>query len=489
MQGVILAAGKGTRLHPITATRTKAMAPVAGKPIVARVLDTDLTYDQFCTTLVQHVLPDLLTSRHGPRAVLDEMAEELMVLTRCRDLGIDVGQDELLKKENELDREIRTRSGGRQRLADIIKEQGQSVAEFRAGLLHELRKDHLANHRLGGTLPDDEHQRHNQIKLVIAKMLGEANLVYGLPVEEQPNPPQLAEGVVATVDGHPISRLQFGRQLAVRLPSDEVREYLGRECQIGLMARRGATLDDAALREELGRMRKLWDVERLVQREVEWETVGFDDRFRALFKLPVTDAPGSRFHRGLFGLVRQMRGSVTEPETRQEYQDGLANRFGPHVIATDIKIGFEQERNPFRRQGGATRTRREAVDLAHRVVSQVSANVPFDRVVASIRARRTDQGQPDPTFTATRIRVFQDKDEGGLWNDVKDLADGELSAPIERLAEIHVVRREQPGSGHTYDELGELLVDYVARQKARQWLDESLRDPNRVRVRWPMPAP
>ncbi len=39
-QGVILAAGKGTRLHPLTATRTKAMAPVAGKPIVARVLET-----------------------------------------------------------------------------------------------------------------------------------------------------------------------------------------------------------------------------------------------------------------------------------------------------------------------------------------------------------------------------------------------------------------------------------------------------------------
>ncbi|CAN5582798.1 hypothetical protein BH10CHL1_BH10CHL1_04940 [soil metagenome] len=39
-QGVILAAGKGTRLYPLTATRTKAMAPVAGKPIVARVLET-----------------------------------------------------------------------------------------------------------------------------------------------------------------------------------------------------------------------------------------------------------------------------------------------------------------------------------------------------------------------------------------------------------------------------------------------------------------
>ncbi|MCB0061457.1 MAG: nucleotidyltransferase family protein, partial [Caldilineaceae bacterium] len=39
MQGIILAAGKGTRLQPVTPARTKAMAPVAGKPIVARVLD------------------------------------------------------------------------------------------------------------------------------------------------------------------------------------------------------------------------------------------------------------------------------------------------------------------------------------------------------------------------------------------------------------------------------------------------------------------
>lgn len=39
MQGVILAAGKGKRLHPITTQRTKAMAPVAGKPMVARVVD------------------------------------------------------------------------------------------------------------------------------------------------------------------------------------------------------------------------------------------------------------------------------------------------------------------------------------------------------------------------------------------------------------------------------------------------------------------
>lgn len=39
MQGVILAAGQGSRLQPITLTRSKAMVPILGKPIVERVME------------------------------------------------------------------------------------------------------------------------------------------------------------------------------------------------------------------------------------------------------------------------------------------------------------------------------------------------------------------------------------------------------------------------------------------------------------------
>ena len=39
MQSVILAAGKGSRLHPITTDRSKAMLPILGKPIVERVME------------------------------------------------------------------------------------------------------------------------------------------------------------------------------------------------------------------------------------------------------------------------------------------------------------------------------------------------------------------------------------------------------------------------------------------------------------------
>ncbi len=39
MQGVVLAAGKGSRLQPITRHRSKAMVPILGKPIVERVME------------------------------------------------------------------------------------------------------------------------------------------------------------------------------------------------------------------------------------------------------------------------------------------------------------------------------------------------------------------------------------------------------------------------------------------------------------------
>jgi glucose-1-phosphate thymidylyltransferase len=40
MQAVILAAGKGSRLNPITLRRSKAMVPILGKPIVERVMES-----------------------------------------------------------------------------------------------------------------------------------------------------------------------------------------------------------------------------------------------------------------------------------------------------------------------------------------------------------------------------------------------------------------------------------------------------------------
>ncbi|MCH5375967.1 MAG: NTP transferase domain-containing protein, partial [Planctomycetes bacterium] len=39
MQAVVLAAGHGTRLHPVTLGRSKAMCPVVGRPLVAWAIE------------------------------------------------------------------------------------------------------------------------------------------------------------------------------------------------------------------------------------------------------------------------------------------------------------------------------------------------------------------------------------------------------------------------------------------------------------------
>jgi glucose-1-phosphate thymidylyltransferase len=54
MQAVILAAGRGKRLHPFTLVRSKAMLPVVGKPFIARILDRFIENSIFQCVIVHN---------------------------------------------------------------------------------------------------------------------------------------------------------------------------------------------------------------------------------------------------------------------------------------------------------------------------------------------------------------------------------------------------------------------------------------------------
>ena len=85
MQGVILAAGKGSRLHPITTTRSKAMLPVLGRPIVERVMET-LHRNGVQEFIVVVSEPDSDVARYF--ATESELGAEIQIVCQHERLGM-----------------------------------------------------------------------------------------------------------------------------------------------------------------------------------------------------------------------------------------------------------------------------------------------------------------------------------------------------------------------------------------------------------------
>ena len=56
MKAVLLAAGRGTRLQPITNAISKQMIKIAGKPLLEYIIDdlVDHGYDEICIVIGHH---------------------------------------------------------------------------------------------------------------------------------------------------------------------------------------------------------------------------------------------------------------------------------------------------------------------------------------------------------------------------------------------------------------------------------------------------
>ena len=79
---MVLAAGLGTRMRPLTDKMPKPMVPVAGKPLLDHVLDRLAEADVATAVVNVHYLPDQIVqhvkTRQAPRVVISD--ERDMVL-------------------------------------------------------------------------------------------------------------------------------------------------------------------------------------------------------------------------------------------------------------------------------------------------------------------------------------------------------------------------------------------------------------------------
>lgn len=454
------------------------------KGVVAIVGGKRLTFEGFCTAAAQQARMDLRQSRSGPRSVLEQLIEEELVRQECRRLGLSVSQAEVNARWSKIDRRLRMDSNGARTLRDVIREQRMTEREFIEQLWHILRKERIAvqPQYLGKTLPDHEATRLRQVGIVIATVRKKTIVKYGVETREHVDarlkPDPLPRGQVATVNGVPITEQAFGRALVLRLPGDKVREYLDRECKTALMTLQGVKLSDAELDQEIDHLRKLWPLERELQREEIWRTVSFKDRFGTQFGMSEEEVRKSRYSRGLLGLVRSQRAKVTEEEVRTVFDMEKQGRYGAHILVTDVKISFAQKKALL---GDRLRSLREALALARNVARRQAEGTPFEKIVADINAKR------DSTFRGQRIRLYSTDRDRVLYNQAARMRDGDVSSPFETLAEVHVLRREGMRPARTLPEVRPHVRELIARRKARQWIEERIRDPQYVRIAWPIP--
>jgi hypothetical protein len=409
----------------------------------------------------------------------------VMVKQEADRLGIVVTEADVKALYDQWDTKLRRDSNGERTLKETIREQNTTEREFIEQIWHLLRKERIAEHPqyLGKSLPKHEHTRLRQIGIVIGKVREKTDVKYGIWIvdhtEARTRPDKLPAGVVATVNGTPITMLEWGRALVLRLPGHQVREYLDTECKTALMNAEGIRISDEDLDKELEHLEQLWPLERELQREEIWRTVAFKDRVESQFNMSLEDIKKSRYTRGLLGLVVRMRADVTEAKVLEDFEKNKDGLYGSHLLVSDIQISFAQKEGLM--AGTGVRTRREALEMAHRILRQHATGVPFEKIMADVNNRR------DPTVRGRRIRLYKTQGDQLVYTEAARIQDGDVTTPFETLSEVHVMRREGVRPARTLEEVRPYVREVIARREARAWIDERVKDPKYVRVTWPLP--
>ena len=442
-----------------------------------------LTYEGFCLAAAQQALGEMKRQRSGARQVLEQLLEEAMVRQACQQLGIDVTVAEMQARWKEWDGQLRLKSNGQLTLRETIEKEGSTEREFIEQIYHMMRKERIAAHPkyLGKKMPANDTARLQQIGIVIATIRKSAVVRYGVEtidtIQQGVKPEDIGPGVVAMVNDEKITMQTFGDALVVRLPGNQVREYLDRECKTALMSIERVGLSDEELDAEIAHLEELWPLERELQREEVWRTVSFKDRFETQFSMTLEDVKKSRYSRGLLGLVRRMRAEITAADVQKEYETEKEGRYGPYILVWDVSIEFAQ-RDGFTTGG---RTLKEAHRLANDYARRLARGETFEKLAGEVNGRR------DRTLQAKKIRLTKTNQDLVLHQQAARLLDNDVSTPFETLAEVHVMKREGQRPARTLGEVAPHVRELLARRRAREWIEEKVKEPAWVRIRWPLP--
>ena len=126
-------------------------------------------------------------------------------------------------------------------------------------------------------------------------------------------------------------------------------------------------------------------------------------------------------------------------------------------------------------------SRRDALKIANKLSAQLARGDAFDKVANEVNMQRRAWIQ------AKRVRLYNTDQDLTLRQQAERMRDGDISSPFDTLAEVHVMQRVGLRPARTLAEVRPHVLETLARRKARTWIEEKLKDPAWVRLRWPLP--
>ncbi len=442
------------------------IAPIAPKPpnlppdVVARVRGRDLTRAEFEARLVARVLLELADPSSSATGVFQILIEEMVVMQEADRLGIRVTTEDYDRRYAQIDKQVRDQSGGERSLADVIGEQKLSGPEFRARLEDVIRKERIAGHPtyLGAALPKDEAARIAQVEVVIKQILKKAVVERtGLPA-----------GVVARVNGVPMTVAAYGAALRSRLAESEIRRILQETCLTMLLDQEGLAFTPADVDQEIELDRPMFERMKLEAISSEKRDLSFEGFLQLRYAATPQELHDSAYRRGLFALRRRLRGEVTEDDVMKAWTAGLNDVYGPSIVVTDVLVSYQIEK------AVVESVKRRSEDEARRVITDVArrlaAGEPLKTIEAEIKARG------DRSMMVEHRAVINKGNDLLVYEAAMGLADGAWSQPVKVFSALHLVRREAYRPPPKFEEIKAVVKQHVVDQRAQLWLQDRMRD-------------
>lgn len=430
---------------------------------MAKVRGRLLTADEFRLALAERSKLELDEEKSGPNVVLTILVEEMVVEQEATRLGLRVTKEDFDRRYAELDGQVRDRSRGEQALADVIRIQKMSVADFRARLEDQIRKERIAAHpdHLGRSLPKDERERVAQIEIVIGQLMQRAAVVrQGLPA-----------GTVATVNRQPITQAAFGAALETRLAETEVRRHLREICLTLLLDQEGLASTDAQVEQALELDRPLYDRMRSEALKPELRQLTFDAFLQLRYGAPVDELRKSPHRRGLFALRRRLHEQIHDADLLKAWETGARAEYGASFVVTEILMSFEIPKALVSQV--KRRTREEALRLANDYLRRLRGGEPLDAVTKEIK-KRNEGG--DKSILLERRLSFNRGNDMRVFELASGLKDGQWGEVLETLSEVHVVLRESYRPAPAYEAIAPAVKLNLVDQRAQVWIEDHMRD-------------